>query len=92
DYNHPNGWKGRLQADGWGSYYMDNANTEKYGGYDFLTNLMVGYEQDAHSLTLNIENLFDKRYAVEVKKSSSGTRSYSAGAPRSAMLTYTYTF
>ncbi|MET0100534.1 MAG: TonB-dependent receptor [Sedimenticola sp.] len=92
DYNHPSGWKARVQSDSWGEYYMDNANTEKYDGYDFVTSLMVGYEKGPHSLTLNVENLFDKRYAVEVKKSSSGTRSYSAGSPRSAMLTYTYSF
>ncbi|MES9883798.1 MAG: TonB-dependent receptor [Sedimenticola sp.] len=91
DYNHPTGWKARLQADSWGEYYTDNSNAETYGGYDFLTSLMVGYEKESHSLDLNIDNLFDKRYATEVKGSGS-SKSYSAGAPRSAMLTYTYTF
>ncbi len=43
-YNHPSGFKARLQADTWGSYYMDNANTEKYEGYKFLTSLMLGYQ------------------------------------------------
>ena len=91
-YDHPAGFKARLAADSWGSYYMDNANTEKYEGYDFLTSLMLGYEAGPHSLTLNVDNLFDKRYAVEVKKNTSGVKSYYAGAPRSTMLTYRYTF
>jgi iron complex outermembrane receptor protein len=71
---------------------MDNANTEKYEGYEFLTNLMLGYSQGPHSLKLNVENLFDKRYASEAQKSTNGDNSYSAGAPRSALLSYAYNF
>ncbi|WP_260291768.1 TonB-dependent receptor [Sedimenticola hydrogenitrophicus] len=92
DYDHPSGFRARLQADSWGSYYMDNANTEKYDGYDFLTSLMLGYASSPHSVSLNVDNLFDKRYATEVKKDTSGTKTYYAGAPRAAMLTYTYSF
>jgi len=92
DYHHANGFKARLQADTWGEYYMDNANTQKYEGYELLTSLMLGYEQGAHSITLNVENLFDKRYAVEAKKGTDGSESYSAGAPRTATLTYLYRF
>ncbi|MEN8168393.1 MAG: TonB-dependent receptor [Pseudomonadota bacterium] len=91
-YHHPAGFKARLQADTWGSYYMDNANTEKYEGYKFLTSLMLGYETGPHSLSLNVENLSDKRYATEVKKNTSGVKTYYAGAPRTAMLSYTYNF
>jgi len=92
DYNHPSGFRARVQADTWGSYFMDNANTERYDGYDFLTSLMLGYEQGPHAISLNVDNLFDKRYATEVKKDTSGDKTFSAGAPRAAMLTYTYTF
>jgi len=92
DYNNPNGFRARLQSNTWGEYYMDNANTEKYEGYDFLTSLMVGYGTLHHNLTLNVDNLFDQRYAVEVKKNTSGMETYYAGAPRSFMLTYTYSF
>ena len=92
DYTHPAGFRGRIQADTWGSYYMDNANTEKYDGYDFLTSLMLGYEKGPHAISFNVDNLFDKRYATEVKKDTGGDKTYYAGAPRSAMLTYTYTF
>jgi iron complex outermembrane receptor protein len=52
---------------------------------------MIGYEKGPHSLALNIDNLFDKHYAVEAKKSGSSYY-YSAGSPRNAMLTYTYNF
>ncbi len=71
---------------------MDNANTEKYKGYAFLTSLMLGYETGRHSLALNVENLTDKRYATEVKKNTSGVKTYCAGAPRTAMLSYTDNF
>jgi iron complex outermembrane receptor protein len=92
DYDHPSGFKARIQADTWGSYYMDSANTERYDGYDFLTSLMLGYESGPHKVSLNVDNLFDKRYATEVKKDTSGVKTYSAGSPRSAMLNYTYSF
>jgi len=92
DYRHPSGFKARLQADTWGAYYMDNANTEKYDGYELVTSLMLGYEQGPHSLTLNVDNLFDERYAIEVKKDTRGTEYYSAAAPRSFMLNYRYGF
>ncbi|WP_428035486.1 TonB-dependent receptor [Amphritea sp.] len=92
DYKHPSGVKLRLQADSWGEYYLDNANSETYGGYDFVTNANLGYETGPHTLSLNVQNLFDKRYAVEVKKDTSGDKSYSPGAPRSVMLSYSYQF
>jgi len=91
-FAHPSGFKGRIQADTWGEYYMDNANTEKYEGYELLTTLMLGYEKGPHSLSLNVNNLFDQRYAVEVKKSTDGRKTYYAGEPRNAMLTYTFRF
>ncbi len=91
-YSHPMGFKAVLRSRSWGSYYMDNANTDTYEGYEFLTNLMLGYSRGSHTLKLNVENLFDKRYAVEAKKSTSGVNSYAAGAPRTAMLSYAYSF
>ena len=90
DFYDLKGFRGRLQANTWGSYYMDNANTEKYDGYDFLTSLTLGYGKDRHGITLNVDNLFDQRYAAEVKKNTSGLKTYYAGSPRRTMLTYTY--
>ena len=88
----PTGWKARLSSNTWGEYWMDNANTEKYGGWEWVTNLSVGYERQGHSLTLNADNLFDKRYAMEVKKDTAGRVHYMAAAPRTVMLTYRYDF
>lgn len=88
----PTGWKARLSSNTWGEYWLDNANTEKYEGWNWVTNLSVGYEKNGHSVTLNADNLFDKHYAMEVKKDTAGKVTYSAAAPRTMMLTYRYNF
>jgi iron complex outermembrane receptor protein len=85
-------WRVRLSANTWGEYWLDNANTEKYPGWEWVTNLSIGYERNGHALTLNADNLFDKRYAFEVKKDTTGKVTYTAAAPRSLMLTYRYDF
>lgn len=87
-----NGFKSRIESTTSGSYYMDNANSEKYDGYDFITNFMVGYEKSAHNFQLNIKNLFDENYATEASKDLDGEYTYKAAAPRMAMFTYTYKF
>lgn len=87
-----NGFKARLTTKSWGSYYMDNANTQKYDGYDFVTDLMLGYEYKKHNIQLNIRNLTNEYYAMEALKDANGKESYKAAAPRSGMLTYSYTF
>lgn len=88
----PAGWRARLSANSWGEYWLDNANTEKYQGWEWVTNLSVGYEKNGHSLTLNVDNLLDEHYAFEVKKDTAGKVSYTAAAPRTVMLTYRYDF
>lgn len=92
DYRHPSGFVARGQVNTWGSYYVDNANSAQYDGYELVTSLMLGYRKAPHSLTLNVDNLFDKRYAMEVTKDATGKIGYYAGAPRTAMLTYQYAF
>ncbi|PKO93858.1 MAG: TonB-dependent receptor [Betaproteobacteria bacterium HGW-Betaproteobacteria-1] len=92
NYHHPSGFKGRLQANSWGEYWMDNANSEKYDGYDLVTTLMLGYDFGHHSLAFNVENLTNKRYAVEAKKDTSGRVTYTTASPRLMMLTYRYDF
>jgi iron complex outermembrane receptor protein len=84
-------WKARLQLDTWGEYWIDNANSSKYQGYTLLPRLMVGWDSKPHSITLNVDNVTDMRYAMSVTNSSSGA-SYTPGAPRIAMLTYRYAF
>lgn len=89
----PSGWRGRLQLNSWGQYFIDNANTETYSGYSWVANASLAYETGPHTLALNVDNLFDKHYASQVSKDAGGTKvSYSAAAPRSAMATYTYRF
>ena len=91
-YHLANGLKTRLTARTYGSYYMDNANTQKYEGYDLITDLMIGYEKKNHNIQLNVNNLFDKYYSIEASKNTSGVESYKAATPRISMLTYTYKF
>lgn len=89
-YRHPSGLKARVETNSWGSYFIDNANTEKYHGYDFLTNLMVGYENKNWDISFDVTNLFDKHYAVEVTKDTA-TR-YRPGAPITYFGKITYKF
>jgi iron complex outermembrane receptor protein len=86
------GWRARLAANTWGEYWLDNANTEKYQGWEWVANLSVGYQWQGHSLSLNADNLFDKHYAAEAKKDTTGRVTYTAAAPRTVMLTYRYDF
>lgn len=85
-------WRARLAANSWGSYWMDNANSEKYGGWEWVANLSVGYQFGQHSLNFNADNLLDKHYAFEAKKDTSGRVTYTPASPRTVMLTYRYDF
>lgn len=91
-FNLPNGFKSRATTKTWGSYYMDNANTQKYEGYKFVTDLMVGYEHKEHNIQLNIRNITNEYYAMEALKDVYGNETYKAAAPISGMLTYRYKF
>lgn len=89
------GFASRIEGITYGPYYMDDANTEKYDGFTLVTNLMLSYRLEAHRLQLNVNNLFDRRYATEVSKTAGygGPKYYYTPAtPRFAMLTYTYAF
>ena len=91
-YRHASGVKFKLETFSWGSYYVDNANTEKYEGYDFATNAMVGYEKGPFQVSLNVDNLFDKYYAVEVEKDTQGVKRYTPAAPRTFIVRLAYHF
>jgi iron complex outermembrane recepter protein len=91
-YRHCSGVTLKLEAFTWGSYFMDNANTEKYDGYEFTTNAMVSYENGPCRLSLNVDNLFDDRYAVEAQKDTQGVRRYTPAAPRTFMVRLDYHF
>ncbi len=90
--NMDNGFKARVTAKTWGSYYMDNANTQKYDGYDLVTDVMLGYEYEMHNIQLNVRNIMDEYYAMEAQKDANGNESYKAAAPRTFMVTYSYRF
>lgn len=91
-WRHATGARVRIESNSWGSYYLDNANSEKYEGYDWVTNLMVGYEKGAHLVAFNVDNILDEHYAMEVKKDTSGKLSYSAASPRTYVLSYRLNF
>lgn len=96
-YKHHSGFKLRVQADTWGSYYMDNANSEKYGGYQFVTSLVAGYELKRWDFAFSVDNLFDQRYAAEVVKEASANpatavKRYSPAPPRIITARLNYTF
>ena len=83
--------RGKVEAVTSGSYYTDKANTVKYEGYKMVTNLMLGWEPKMnHTLMLNINNLFDKRYASSVVTTTDTV--YTIAAPRSIIVSYKYSF
>ncbi len=89
---HPSGFKCSIQANSWGSYYLDNANSEKYDGYEFVTNAMIGFEKERFDIVVNAENLFDKQYATEVTKNTSGDKSYKPAAPQTIVARVNFRF
>lgn len=86
------GWRARVSTNTWGEYWMDSANTQKYEGWEWITNVSLGYQWQQHSLTLNADNVFDQHYAAEAKKDATGKVLYTVGAPRTVLLTYRYDF
>ena len=91
-YRHPSGFKFKIESYSWGSYYLDNANTETYDGYDFVTNAMIGYEKGAFALSVNVYNIFDKQYALEVQKDTQGDKLYNPAAPVNFIVRGVYRF
>lgn len=91
-YRHPSGFKFKVDTNTWGEYYVDNANSEKYKGYEFITNALIGYEKKNLDVTLNAYNIFDKRYAMEVTKEAGGDNRYRPGAQMTWMAKITYSF
>ena len=90
-YRHASGAKARFDTASWGEYYVDNANSEKYKGYDLISNLMLGWEKGPWDLVFNVSNLFDKDYAMEVTKSG-GDLKFRPGAPRTVFAKLSYQF
>jgi outer membrane receptor protein involved in Fe transport len=83
-----------------GRYWMDNANTVRYGGHSLL-NLRANYRiGQGWEAWLQARNLADKHYADSASSSYSGVgvytpntqNQYTPGAPRSIMLGLSYTY
>ena len=89
-WRHPSGLRLRAQANTWGEYWLDSANSETYPGYAFLTSLGAAWAFGRHEVVLDVENALDQRYAMEVKKDVNGRVTYAAGAPRYVALGYRF--
>jgi iron complex outermembrane receptor protein len=83
-------FRARAQTRTWGEYWMDPANTEKYKGYKLITSLGAGWTLGKSELSVQAENLFDQRYAVQVSKDTRGKVVYTAGSPRTVLFSYSY--
>ncbi len=90
-YEHPSGLSGSVRTRSQGEYYTSNDNTNKYEGYDWITDVSLGYEVGQHVFRFNVYNLFDEHYAAEAK-GSDGDVDYRVGAPRTAMASYQLNF
>jgi iron complex outermembrane receptor protein len=91
-YVHRSGAFVQATANTWGEYWMDNANSEMYEGYSFVTDLTLGFQARKFEVALLIQNLFDRRYAVEAQKDLYGGRRYSPTAPRYVLARVAYRF
>lgn len=79
-------------------YYMDEANSAEYGGYQIF-NLRTGYSWKGLEVYLNVNNLTDELYAARVSQSVYGSaarqvvvRSYSLGFHRTFQFGIVYNF
>ena len=85
---------GKVEVITSGSFYTDDANTQTYEGYSGVVNVMFGKELAAnHKLMVNVNNVFDKRYATDASYSSTTTlTTYTIAAPRTFKVSYMYKF
>ncbi|RUT69057.1 TonB-dependent receptor [Flavobacterium cupreum] len=91
------GWLPNLRASiEWqlvGSYYQDQINTIKYGGYN-LFNARIGYQWKKIEIYGNVLNLTDKLYAYNVSRANTTNAqpTYTAAAPRTFVFGIQYNF
>jgi iron complex outermembrane receptor protein len=89
-YKDASGFSARMQSNYSGAYYIDNANSQMYGGFSGVISASLAYETGPHMINLSAENLTNKYYAMEVTKSTSSVVTYSAASPRVIMLSYAF--
>ena len=84
-----NGGKIELEWVKLGSYWMDNANTEKYSGHD-LFNFRASYQiSKGWEIYVRVINIADKLYAERAEKSGTDLQ-YGPGQPRTFFAGITY--
>lgn len=91
-YKHPSGFRFKVETNTWGKYEVDNANSETYEGYAFITNAVVGYRWKGWDFAFDVYNVFDTHHAIEVTKESGGATKYRPGGPTTWMARVGYTF
>lgn len=72
------------------SYFMDQANTTSYDGYNIL-NIRAGYEWKSFEVWANVINASNKLYATVARATRWG-QSYSLGKPRHIVFGIGYNF
>ncbi|MBZ0155336.1 MAG: TonB-dependent receptor [Alphaproteobacteria bacterium] len=65
-----------------GRYWMDDANTEQYGGHDLFNIRASYYIAKQWEIYARVINVTDEPYAEEATKSASGAARFSPGQPR----------
>ncbi|MDM1020390.1 TonB-dependent receptor [Acinetobacter sp. VNK23] len=73
-----------------GSYWMNDANTEKYNGHTVL-NLRANYRKNAYEIYGQVLNVTDEHYS-ESTSYSNNQASYTPAAPRTYLLGLRYHF
>jgi len=73
-----------------GRYWMDNANTSQYNGFDIF-NVRAGYRIRQFEVWLNVLNVTNRYYSVLANKSTSGYN-YNLGEPRTLNTGVAYYF
>jgi iron complex outermembrane receptor protein len=53
---------------------------------------MIGYDKGAFGISLNVYNVFDKQYALEVQKDTQGVKLYSPAPPINFIVRGVYRF
>lgn len=71
-------------------YYMDNANTKKYEGFNIF-HMRFGYAFKGFETWLNVMNVGNTLYATSARKSAWGTN-YNPGDPRNFNIGLAYKF
>ena len=74
-----------------GSYWMDQANTEKYTGHDLLHLRASYFISKQWELYGRVHNLADERYATNASVSSN-QRQFAPGLPRTLYVGFDYNF